>query len=257
MSLRGKRWSILNLVDESGYCFLCGGIGLDDSECPSCGRKPKKSGISFEDAQNSERFVEKIDRFGVPGPYRGVFWSADVLRKQFPDLDGDLAFQRFVNQLDKVHDVFAKGLLSSKSAIIIAPAGFSKEIFAYSCMQLALDKGLSVAPYLDTVELKRLLVLSGESPGYRLFDKISYDDYVMSDVCFITVTKLPQREWAYNIIQELIDRRSRKGFSTFVISRYSLNEISRRDKSNQFGVISTADSHDTLKYPSVISYRKM
>jgi len=245
----------MGIIGEDGYCYVCGGKGFDDRECPSCGRPPRSVGIDFNDAVQTEKFVEKIDRFGVPGQYRGEFWSAEVLRKHFPEKERDFAFQKFVGQLEKVHNVFVRGLLSDKSAIIIAPAGYSKEIFAYSCMQHALNAGLSVAPYLDTIELKRLLVLAGEQPAYRLFGKVGYDDYIMSDVCFVSVTKLPQREWAYNAIQELVGRRGRKGLSTFVISRFNLDEISRRDRSNQFGVISMADSVDDLKYPAVISYR--
>lgn len=245
------------VISGDGHCFVCGGYGFFDKECPSCQKPPRNAGVDFSDTAQTEKFVEKIDRFNVPGQYRGVFWSADILKKHNRDKDDDFAFQRFVEQLQKIHNVFASGMLSGKSAIIIAPAGFSKEVFAYSCMQFAIQHGLSVAPFLDTVELKRLLVLSGELPSYKLFNKITYDEYVMSDVCFVTVTKLPQREWAYNVIQELIDRRSRKGLSTFIISRYGLSEISRRDRSNQFGVISTAESADNLKYPAVVSYRPM
>lgn len=245
------------VISKDGYCFVCGGHGFLDKECPSCKKPPKNAGIDFSDDRQTEGFVEKIDSFGIPGQYRGVFWSADILRKHNRDKEDDLSFRKFTDQLSKIHNVFASGMLSGKSAIIIAPAGFSKEVFAYSCMQFALQHRLTVAPFLDTVELKRLLVLAGEQPSYRLFGRVTYDEYIMSDVCFVTVTKLPQREWSYNVIQELIDRRSRKGLGTFVLSRYSLSEISRRDKSNQFGVISTADSADNFKYPAVVSYRPM
>ena len=241
-------------VSENGYCYICGGQGFVDKVCPSCGKQPKSFGIDFDDVDATEKFVEKIDRFGVPAQYRGIFWNAEILKKHFPEKANDLAFGKYVEQLNKVHNTFASGLLSSKSAIIIAPAGYSKEIFTYSCLQHALNTGLSVAPVLDTIELKRLLTLAGEQPAYKLFGKVSYDDYIMSDVCFVTVTKLPQREWAYNVIQELMDRRGRKGLSTFVISRFSLDEISRRDRSNQFSVIGTADSVDDYKYPAIIRY---
>lgn len=242
------------LVGSDGYCYVCGNKGLLDVPCPSCGREPKKLSIHLEERQDNV-FVDRIDCFGVPGKYRGLLWNVDVLRKMHSNLDKDRAFQRFVSQLEKIDSLFVKGLISSKSAIIIAPAGFSKVTFAYSCMQRALDYGLSVAPFLDTDELKRLLVLSSERPNYRLFDSISYDSYVMSDICFVTVSKLPSREWAYNVIQELLDVRSRKGLGTFIMSRYGLDEISRRDASNQFGVISTAESSDDFKYPAVIRYK--
>lgn len=244
------------MVASDGFCFKCGGKGFTDKVCSSCGKEPIKLYIDLNES-NTDAFVEKIDEFGVPGKYRGVFWNAEILKKSFRSLENDRMFQRYVDQLDKINRVFAEGVLSSKSAIIIAPAGYSKMTFAYSCMQRALDAGLSVAPFLDTCELKRLLVLSSENPNYKLFGKVSYDDYVMADVCFVTVSKLPVHEWAYNVIQELLDRRTRKGLSTFVISRFSLEEISKRDRSNQFGVLQTAVSQDDYKYPAVVAYRPL
>lgn len=242
------------IVASDGYCFKCGGKGFPDKVCPSCGREPTKVYLALDEAATDE-FVEKIDAFGIPGKYRGVFWRPEILKKSFRNLENDKLFQHFVSQLDKINSVFVNGMVSSKSAIIIAPAGFSKMTFAYSCMQRALDAGMTVAPFLDTAELKRLLVLSSENPNYKLFGTVSYDEYVMADVCFVTVSKLPTHEWAYNVIQELLDRRCRRGLSTFIISRYGLDELSRRDRSNQFGVLQTATSDDDYKYPAIVAYK--
>lgn len=242
---------------KDGYCFQCGGLGFDDKVCPSCGLPPKSKTFNFENKTDTDAFLRKIEDTGIPGKYKGVLWQSELLQHSFPELDSDLNFSRFVNQLDKVHKVFSSGVISSKSAIIIAPAGYSKMTFAYSCMQKALDNGLTVAPLLDTVELKRLLVLAAERPYYKLYNKVDYDSYVQSDVCFVTVTKLEQRAWAYEAIQELLDRRSRLGLGTFVMSRYDLSEISKNDRSEQFSAITTASSKDDYKYPAIIRYRKL
>lgn len=244
----------MNKVSMDNWCFKCGGKGFDDCECPSCGRKALKGSLNLEMRDDTEALVEKIDGFGVPSQYRGVVWDAEILKKSFREKENDLLFQKYVSQLEKVNSFFVRGILSPKSAMIIAPAGYSKMVFAYSCMQRALDKGFSVAPFLDTIELKRILTLAGENPGYKLYGKVEYDDYLTADVCFVTVTKLRQHEWAFEAIQELLDRRSRRGLSTFVISRFGLNEISKRDYSNQFDAISTANSEDSYKYPAVIKY---
>lgn len=241
-------------MKKEEWCFLCGGKGFPDKVCPRCGKEPMHGTLNLENRSDAQQFVEKIDGFGVPAQYRGVAWNAEILKKSFRDKQNDMLFQKFVSQLEKVNDFFVRGMLSPKSAIIIAPAGYSKTTFAFSCMQRALDNGFTVAPFLDTIELKRLLTLAGEKPSYRMFKQVSYDDYIMSDICFVTVTKLPQHEWAYDVIQELLDRRTRKGLSTFILSRFSLNEISKTDRSNQFDVISTANSNDNYKYPAVIKY---
>jgi hypothetical protein len=242
------------LIGNDHWCFVCGGKGFPDKECPSCGLKPTKGTLNLEHKENVQEFVERIDSFGVPAQYRGVTWNADTLKRSKRDKANDLMFQKYVEQLEKVNDFFVRGVLSPKSAIIIAPAGYSKMVFAFSCMQRALDNGFTVAPFLDSVELKRALILAGENPSYKINKKVSYEDYVLADVCFVTVTKMKAHEWAFEVIEELLDRRSRKGLSTFIISRFGLNEISRRDYSNQFDVISTAFSKDAMKYPAIIKY---
>lgn len=237
------------IVNRDGYCYVCANKGFADKVCPSCGREPKKLSIISEE---SSQFLEKITKFGVPGVYRGNAWNADKLRNYFPSEANNPIFNKYVERLERINQIFVKGLLTEFSAIIIAPAGYSKMTFAYSCMQRALDNDYTVAPFLDTVELKMFLSIIGDNPYYKLFGKISYEEYILSDVCFVTVTKLPSREWAYNSIQELLDRRTRKGLSTFIISRYNLSEISRKDASNEFSAMERVFSNDYCKYPTII-----
>lgn len=239
---------------KSDFCFTCGNAGFADKECPTCGRKPLISSMNLDMREDTEVLLQKIDKFGIPSKYHGIVWDAEILKHSFPDKENDFAFQHYVAQLDKIHRLFVEGTISPKSAIIIAPAGYSKMTFAYSCMQHALDRGLSVAPFLDTMELKRLLVLAGENPRYKLNGKIDYDSYIMSDVLFVTVTKLGARQSSYEVIEELLDRRARKGLGTFVLSRFSLTEMSRRDESGEFEALTTARSEDSFKYPAIVRY---
>ena len=237
------------------FCYACGNLGFPDKKCPLCGREPTRKSMNFEFQDNTD-FVKKIDYFGVPDMYRGIIWDGEILRHDKPELENDFVFDRFVKQLEKINAVFDSGLLTSKSAIIIAPAGFSKMTFAYSCMQRALAKGFTVAPLLDTVELKRLIFLAAENPKYTLYRKIEYDEYITSDVCFVTVTKSQQKAWAYETIQEILDLRARKGLGTFIITRYDLDEISQQDKSNSFDALASIDAHDDFKYPAIVRYKK-
>lgn len=243
------------MSDILDFCYACGNLGFPDKQCPICGREPTRKSMNFE-YQDNEQFVKKIDYFGIPAAYRGVIWDSEILRHDKPEMQNDFVFDRFVKNLENINAIFDNGILTNKSAIIIAPAGFSKMVFAYSCMQRALDKGFSVAPLLDTVELKRLIFLASENPKYKLYRKIDYDDYVTSDICFVTVTKTQQRAWAYETIQEILDLRARKGLGTFILSRYELSEITQADKSNSFDVFASTDICDDYKYPAIIRYTK-
>lgn len=245
----------------SKYCFTCGGFGFQDKDCPECGHEALNKAVDLDKAENIADFVKKIENTEIPAKYHGVFWSRDMLErdhreklKQYNESGyNDELFCWYCNQLQKINDVFAEGRIPHKSAIIIAPAGYSKITFAYSCMQRALNSGFSVAPLLDTCEVKRALILACENPRYLINKSITYEDYIYSDVMFITVTKLYVKNEAYQVIEEILDRRSRKGLSTFILSRADLAEMSVRDTKGDFKAIKK-DSIDNCKYPSIIMY---
>lgn len=235
------------------YCFTCGNQGFPDKVCPECGREP--SSHNFQQRDDTEKFVAATEAIGVPREYAGVVWNRSSLELTHSNCKGDKVFEWFCSQLEKIHNMFANGKIPPASAIIIAPPKFSKETFAYSCMQFAMDKGFSVAPLLDTVELKRLLVLASENPKYKLYKRIDYDSYVTSDVMFITVTKTTYRNEAYVIIEEILSRRSRLGLPTFFISRYTIKEMSAFYKrSAEAELVDVEKSGSPFKYLKVIKY---
>ena len=228
----------------TNFCFTCGGHGFLDKTCSECGREPKKISFNLDKKDNVPELMKKVEGIEIPNYYHGISWSRGLLEHDHKDklskkfgIEGgldDLLFVKYCDQLEKIHSIYASGQIPHKSAIIIAPAGYSKITFAYSCMQHALNAGFTVAPLLDTVEVKRALLLASENVNYKINKRYSYDDYILSDVMFVTVTKLYARNEAYAIIEELFDRRSRKGLSTFFLSRFDLNELAKCDYSRNF-----------------------
>lgn len=243
------------VVSKSGYCYICGGKGFVDKVCPSCGHEMRKKVIDFSQV-DTEEFVKDVKKLNIPSQYDGVTWDGEVLRHYKTEDQNNTSFDKYISQLDKIHSVFVSGSLPQKSAIIISPVGYSKRVFAYSCMQRALLQGWTVAPVLDTMDLKRLFVLSADKPGYKLFGNVDYDEYITSDVCFVEVTRLPQHMYAAPIIQEILDRRGRLGKSTFILSTYSLEEMSKYDSSGSFSAIKNQGIVDNYKYPAVIPFFK-
>lgn len=245
----------------SDYCFTCGGKYDErfvDKPCPECNRQYKKSSAVVMEVKPSTEFLNTLKDLAIPDFYQNKVWNKERLKKDNQDIIGDKSFERYVQQLDRIHSIFVDGRLPNKSAIIIAPPRMSKVTWAYSCMQQAVKHNYSVAWLLDTVELKRLLVLAGENPRYKLYDRVDYDSYLMSDVCFITVTKTEYRADSYSTILEIIDRRARKGLSTFIISRFDLKQLSRRDYDKHFTAIKDFNGHDNdLKYPVIVQYWNM
>ena len=162
----------------SKYCFTCGGQGLVDCVCPECGhapagsssKLPKMDSFSQVKVNTETTLVEEESAEIIQSAYKGVFWNRRILEndntEKLPekfDIAGrynDRLFVRFLDQLTKLDDIFKGGGVPNKSVYVIAPPGYSKTVFAYSCMQYALANGYSVAPLIDTIELKRLLVLA-------------------------------------------------------------------------------------------------
>lgn len=255
------------------YCFTCGNTGLVGKVCPECGHPPagiKENEIpemhSFNQVKSNTEttLVEKESAEIIQPCYKGIFWdkrklendNTEKLGEKY-DLDGrknDRLFVRFLDQLSKMHGIFRDGGIPNKSVYIIAPPGYSKTIFAYSCMQHAEANGYSVAPLIDTVELKRLLILASEKLDYKLYGRFTYDDYMTKDVVFITVTHTYYRYDAYSVLDELINRRARLGLATFILSRYSLNTLYKWDRYNSLDSLKNSSSKDGMKYPAVIAY---
>ena len=245
-------------MSEFEICSTCGGEydkRFLDTPCPECGKQyGGKDATKLETPKNTQ-FLEVVEHLDIPKEYLTNTWSKSKLLKDNANKLADRNFQRFGEQLDKAHTIFANGMIPRTSAIIIAPPKMSKEVWAYSCMQMAVANNHTVTWLLDTQEVNRLLVLSGDNPKYKLYNKISYDDYMMADVCFVTVTKTQAKHGAYQVILELLDRRSRKGLPTFIISRYDLKQISRWDYDNQFEHIRDySGKENNLKYPAIIQW---
>lgn len=235
------------------HCFTCGGHGFLDKECPECGLKPHSMNLDRK-PEEAKQLVVASKKCKIPAEYMGLEWSKERLCRAHLDREHDQLFQRYASQLEKIHDIFVAGRIPSKSAIIVAPPQHSKVIFAYSCMQFALMNGLSVAPLFDSQEVKRLLVLAAERPTESVLG-IGYDEYVESDIVFITITKTTYRNGAYQVIQEMLDKRSRKGLPTFFISRYNIATLSAWDSSKSFGyIVDRNNTENSLKYPAIINY---
>lgn len=225
-------------------CFYCGNKG-----CDKCGINPDSLKVA---PQKKEKFIRRAQFSQIPEQYIGVVWNKDILEKSHPNLN-NINFKEYCSRLDTMHNFFKDGLVPAVSAFIHAPSNMGKTILAYSCMQHALNKGIKVAPLIDTLELKRLLTLGGDNPSWKLYNYIDHDNYITSPVCFVTVTKLDKHMEAYTVILELLSRRSRLGLPTFILSKFSLREISQNCiDSNYDSIIDERGNGDPYKYPTII-----
>lgn len=245
---------MMNEFSDKEYCSDCGNHGQEGG-CPTCGRQENQITLQDIDQKEVKQFLSRSSYINIPEQMIGVDWSKAVFWESKPsDMKKDKWLQTYVDSLDKVHDMFRSGLIYGQSLMVISPPTFSKETWAFSCMQNALFHKHSVAPLLDTFECKRLLVLSGENPHYKLNHKYGYDDWITADVMFVSITKTQYCREASFVIRELLTRRSRQGLGVIFLSEYPIDVLNQAEGLNQDAMQATGLRINKLKYPALIEY---
>ena len=235
-------------------CIKCGNHGLPGG-CPSCGIDSSKLNI---EEPKKEEFITKSRYNSIPDHYIGKVWSKSVLLDNSPERSKDFSFTRFADNLEKFHNKFVNGEFYGKSVFISSPSKTSKTILAYSCMQFASKIDLSVAPIIDTLELKRLLINSAYNNKFKINRFITYDEYITKDIVFLLVTKSDYYTDAFTTLIDILSRRSRMGLPTFILSKFSLKEIAQDSVDRNIGQLTSPfPGEDPLKYPVIIEYKEV
>ena len=224
---------------ETSFCYTCRGNGLEDKPCPECGKQADD--ILAEKVKNLDELeIGKNNKDKIPTHYRGKIWSAKELIKDYRDKDEELDFMEYVKVLNMIHRSFAKGHIPEYSAFIISPKRMSKTVFAYSCMQYAMVHGKTVAPLYDALQVSQKI-------------KAGDMEDILADVMFMVIQQGYTRTSAWQTILEVLDMRSRINKSTFILSEFSLHNISLTDKEKRFiKIIDRTCSGDPKKYPRVL-----
>lgn len=228
-------------------CYLCQDKGLSRG-CPNCGKTIEmKSQIT-----KPEVLTKVLSINAIPAYYKDNTWDSSILIDTHPNVSKDL-INLYCKQLDSLYNIFKKGHLPRESAFILAPRGFGKRTLAYSCMTLALRNGFTTCPILDNTEIKRINILSGDRPEKNNFLSLpTLEELLTADVLFCT-TDYDNFKVALRTFESIIDKRSRYGKVTFILSRYNLNDMSFFEGNNYRSLQNFTKFNNTLKYPIQIS----
>lgn len=238
---------------EKIKCYTCRDKGLKGG-CPDCRKVLGK--IDVWKIRNPEGIVdaEKV-KLSIPTYYIGREWDVNELKLHHKEMDGDNQFDKYCDQLSKIHNIFVNGSVPNKSAIIIAPKQFSKKIWAYSCIQFGIQSGYKMLPVLSSQLTHRTLTMFTESTKSKLLDMIGYSlgDILTADCLFVTIDSGFNVGESYKIIDELMSLRANMDRSTIFISKFSIPEMTRYDDKKSFKPFIDSDSDlNRLMYPIVI-----
>lgn len=211
-------------------CISCNDKGTPTG-CPVCG----KTTIIQQIVPDYNLDDEKIKL--IPKAYREV-WDSSIIRDKFAEYANDSQLDNYLNKLDKLVQVFQKGMLPQNSTIIMSTVGLGKTRLAYYCMSLAVEHGYSVAPLFDNTEYRRLNMLSTDNYLYKEFLKNNkhlptIEKIIQADVCFMTIDPCNFKD-SYQDIMSLLSKRDRLGKSTIILSCFTVNQITFSDYSNMF-----------------------
>ena len=223
-------------------CSRCYGKGKPGG-CPKCGVD------SDTVISNNKPEIDTVVQLTnlIPSFYKGKYWEPNENEK-------NLTIRNVEKGMQKIHSCCVDGKIPSFSAFISGPLRLDKELFVYSCLQLLLVRGFKLAPFLSTIEMRRLIRTSQYNPKYKLFSKWTYDDVISSDILFITVTHLTEdRHTDITLIQEVLDIRSRMDKPTVFLSDYKLESlVSRYDSQEYLLIYNASPIRDKLRYPYIL-----
>lgn len=236
---------------QNGYCPVCSGNGFPGG-CPNCGKD------SLMQGHDEVQVVTEDDakRVLVPPQYTRIQWTPDKIIKGHPDVQNERDLKAYVNTLNYLYKTFEQGLLPERSAIIVAPRTYGKQTLAYCCIIQALRHKYTVAPIIDNMQYKRLRRLAADRPLSKVLKDMASDIemYDSADVVFMTIDPSNYLE-AFPVIEGLITRRARFGKPTFILSRFSLTQLSHYCSNVNFKTfINNGSQSDAFKYPMLISY---
>lgn len=232
-------------------CRTCFDKGLPTG-CPTCGR------YSNVGAKGSQVITEDmLTKCEIPKEYLASNWDEQILKDTHPTLIDDNNFINYIKNITRLVDRFRQGTIPDSSGFIIADRGFGKKTLAYICMKIAMSHGYTVCPMLDNTQIKRINVMSADNnKSYYLYNLPKIEDIIYSDVLFITVD-YDNYSTALRTIESIMDKRARLSKSTFVISRYNINEMCMFEKKDKYhSFIEPTGKFNNRKYPVIITYNK-
>lgn len=228
-------------------CLTCRGNGLLNG-CPSCGKT-----VSF-DAPVTTVEPAVLKSFAIPEYYQNLCWSKQILLDTHQDMRSKGSLERYAEQLTRIYEMFSRGEIPNKSFFVIAPKNMGKQTWAYCCLQEAIKHSHSVVPIIDNTQYKRLNIISSDRISSKFLKNQDYtiEDYNSADVMFMTVDP-DNFQSSYRTIESVLSKRSRAGKATFILSRYTLEQMSLPDYTNTFSknVLAT-QLQDRNKYVLII-----
>ncbi|MER2114279.1 MAG: hypothetical protein ABS904_00820 [Solibacillus isronensis] len=227
MGLMKKLYAEKIAKDPKASCPSCGGRPIGKKVCEICGAGKSIEKIDYFRLEN-EGVLEKLY---IPEDFTRDTYDKNVLLQAKEHLKDNPSFVGFLEKLDRLMTFVGRGGKLESSLFISAPSGFGKEHFVYTLLCIALEKGMTVFPYIDLAEAESLITsYESGSPKDDIRQAIQFTDLEMyeADLCILKVQH-SNNGHAYKTALNIIDKRARRGKSTVIVSRYNIRYFAMLD----------------------------
>lgn len=219
--------------------------------CPRCGRE-----LNLTENTDSQVPAQDIKLLGIPKYYVSNKWDPAILVNDHGAYCDDVDFNKYVDNLNICYHDLSAGKLPKISALISSPVGYGKTTWAYNCMLQAKANNFTVAPLVDTAQIRRLLLIATERPEWHnTINGFSYNEFINSDFMIVCISTGPEYVYAYETIVNLVNIRSRNDKATLFLSNYSIRELVSQDKKQLLiKLLNGGTNVDPLKYLKKIEF---
>lgn len=191
------------------YCPKCGGSGIT----------PKGDVCTCRNAQHA--FGEGVCSLDIPRQYSGKTFNPRLV-------PGDCgpAYQTFLSHIH--NDTIALKILNY-NCLICSPISHAKTVCAYSALEALFRKNIPTFPVCNIMEIRHILrdFDNGVTGDYQFETPAS--NLMTAPYIFIKIPIILTWE-VYPTIADILDRRVRRGLSTFFLYDGYIDEIKKYDK---------------------------
>lgn len=196
------------MSEKMKYCAVCGGCGITlKGEVCQC-------------QLNVKQFYDAVGRIDIPPTYQGRVFNKVILSHTMPADYG--------NYLQEIYDNVTTLRWKNHNVMICSPPGTGKTTLAYSAIEQLFRKGISTLTLFDIFELKKIAMDydCGRKPAY---DVETPEDLVKAPYLFVRVPRVTNFD-AYDTIAYILDKRVRRGGSTFFLYNGKWEDLIAMDK---------------------------
>lgn len=234
-------------------CYTCRDKGLLEG-CPDCGKV-----LDIFNISKSPDLISKQTSIFIPEFYRGKEWNFNRAIINRPGVVNNSASIKFFAELEVLHNGIKDNKKLSNSAIVTAPAGFSKSVWVYSCLQSLILHSEKVAPYISTSEYLRLYNMDVNKPymNYKYLEH-TIQDYNEAELLFVEIPDDEAFLYAYETVLKILNIRAKFDKPTVFVSNIPVAKIIARDiNGTLLKYLTNEDTGNPYKYLVSISYSEV